>query len=330
MWAISNRTPYRAGKTWARDMEGVHQWIVAVKATYTINPDGAVALADEQIEPLLAPEYTGDPGRSSLRYDAELVSPKPTTDILVNGTAYAPGARPSVDFPVSMAVGPVRKTLRVRGNRRWRDGGASKPEPVSALPIVYERAYGGYDSAAPDPTHHVLDSRNPVGCGLPTGSRGCVGATLPNFEYPSGDLRRAGPAGFGAIDSFWSPRLEFAGTYDKAWEADRKPLLPNDWDSRSLLCSPPDQRPNSHLRGGEPVELVNLTPSGSLRFFLPKVYLTFRTTIDGRIEEHRSRLATVIIEPDDLRLHMVWLTSLTCRNDVDYLEETIVAEKPYQ
>jgi hypothetical protein len=38
----------------------------------------------------------------------------------------------------------------------------------------------------------------------------------------------------------------------------------------------------------------------------------------------------VIIEPDDLRLHMVWLTSLTCRNDVDYLEETIVAEKPYQ
>ena len=48
-----------------------------------------------------------------------------------------------------------------------------------------------------------------------------------------------------------------------------------------------------------------------------------------RIEEHRSRLGTVIIEPDYPRVMMVWQTSLAVRNDVDYLEETIVREKPY-
>ena len=81
---------------------------------------------------------------------------------------------------------------------------------------------------------------------------------------------------------------------------------PADWDPRSLLCSPADQRPDGHLRGGELVELENLTPDGKLRFVLPKVDLRFRTRIDNRIEEHQGRLATVIIEPDHPRVIMVW------------------------
>ena len=60
----------------------------------------------------------------------------------------------------------------------------------------------------------------------------------------------------------------------------------------------------------------------------PRIYFAFSTLIDSRTEEHRSKLSTVIIEPDRMRLMMVWLTSLSCRNDVDYLEETVVQEKP--
>ena len=128
---------------------------------------------------------------------------------------------------------------------------------------------------------------------------------------------------------YWSPRLELQGTYDDAWKRTRYPLLPIDWDARSLLCSPADQRPEAHLHGGELVELNNLTPDGRLTFALPKVHLTFRTTIDGRREEHRSRLASVIVEPDLRRVMMVWQTSLKVRANVDYLEETLVREKPY-
>lgn len=336
MWAITNRTPYKAESTWGRDKDGIHEWIVAVKGTFDIQPDGKLSLADEQLDPLLLPEYNGEIGQSSLRYDADLVAPKPTTDVVLNGTAYAPNGRPSTDFLIALRVGPIKKVLRVRGNRRWDDGpfggSPTSPQPATRVPIVYERAYGGYDHTDPDPRLHNMDSRNPVGCGVFSDLRRRARQPLPNFEYPDGNLEKAGPAGFGAIDSFWSPRREFAGTYDKAWEQNRLPLLPEDWDPRSLLCSPTDQRPATYLRGGELVELVNLTPNGLLRFTLPKVSLTFSTRFatrfDSRIEEHYSRLSTVIIEPDNLRVIMVWVSILACRTESDYLEKTFIYEGP--
>jgi len=333
MWRIRNSTSYKAGKTWGRDRAGVHEWIVAVKATFDIGRDGVLSLAEEQLDPLLAPEYHTESGLSSLRYDADLVSMKPTTDVVVNGTAYAPGGKPSTDFVVAMKVGPVRKVLRVRGDRRWGIGPfgsvPSSPEYVTRVPIVYERAYGGYDHVDPDPARQRLDPRNPVGVGVVAEPGRRIGQPVPNFEYPNGDLEKNGPAGFGPIDCFWSPRRELQGTYDKAWERNRMPLLPEDWDPRSLLCSPVDQRPDTHLRGGELVELTNLTPEGKLSFLLPKIHLAFSTHIDGRIEEHRARLSTVILEPDHPRVVMVWLSSLTVRGNYEYLDATFINEKEF-
>ena len=333
MWAVRNHTPYKAESTWGRNQEDVHEWIVAVKGTFNIHSDGKLVLADEQLEPLLAPEYHGEPGISSLRYDADLVAPKPTTDILLNATAYAPKGKPSNSFEVSVRIGPINKVLRVVGQRFWERGllglDSSAMTPVRAIPIKYEHAYGGYDQKDPDPKNQRMDPRNPVGCGVVARSEHREGQALPNFEYPKGSLEKSGPAGFGAIDSFWSPRREWWGTYDKAWEENRRPLLPRDWDPRALLSAPEDQRPERHLRGGEPVEVLNLTSTGMLRFALPKVYLTFSTRINGRAEEHRGRLGTVIIEPDHPRVIMVWQSALLCPTDVDYLDETIVREKPY-
>ena len=331
MWSITNHTPFKTGKTWGRDKEGIHEWIVAVKGTYDILPDGSVKLAEEQLEPLLAPEYNGEDGLSSLRYEADLVAPKPTTDVLINGTAYAPGGRPSSKFMVGARIGKIQKAIRVRGNRVWNEGpfgpAASSAEPVTELAITYERAYGGYDQSDPDPEKQQMDSRNPVGCGVATKPEHLIGQAVPNFDYPNGNLEKDGPAGFGALASHWTPRRELTGTYDEAWQQNRLPLLPEDWDPHSLLCSPVDQRPETYLLGGEPVDLVNLTPGGRLSFVLPRVYLSFRTLIDTRKEEHRSRLSCVIIEPDFPRVIMVWITSLACRTNVDYLEETIVHEK---
>jgi len=331
MWAIRNRTPYKVGKTWQRNKDGVHEWIVAVKATYNIRPDGSTVLAEEQFDPLLLPQYNGEDGRSSLRYDADLVAPKSTTDVIVNGSAYAPMGRASTEFFVGLRIGPIQKALRVRGDRQWVNGmlgpKPSAPQPVVRVPITYERAYGGYDHADPDYRNHCIDARNPVGCGVYARPERRIGQPLPNLEYPQGNLEKDGPAGFGAIDSFWSPRREYGGTYDHAWQANRFPLLPEDWDARSLLCSPVDQRPQNPFMGREPVELVNLTPDGRLRFLLPRVQLTFRTEIAGRFEDHRGSLATVIIEPDHPRVTMVWVTSLACRTAVDYLERTVVDEK---
>lgn len=330
MWRLTNDTAYASGRIWGRDKEGGHEWIVVVKGTFDIQSDGKLVRAEKQVEPLLVAETNGEDGKSSLRYEADLVGPKPTTDILLNGTAYAPKGRPVTEFLVSLRVGDVYKQLKVVGNRTWTSGlfsnGPSAVEPVAQVPIAYERAYGGFDQSNPDPTKQRLDTRNPVGCGLITQA----GLPVPNFEYPGGRMEHAGPAGFGPLASYWSPRREWQGTYDDAWKKGRFPLLPADWDPRSLLCSPADQRPARHLRGGELVELENLTPNGKLSFLLPKVYFSFRTMIDKRIEAHNGRLATVIIEPDYPRVILVWQSVLAVRNEVDYLDETIVTEKEYR
>ena len=42
----------------------------------------------------------------------------------------------------------------------------SAAEPVTSVPVIYERSYGGFDRSSPHPTEQRLDTRNPVGCGL--------------------------------------------------------------------------------------------------------------------------------------------------------------------
>jgi hypothetical protein len=81
------------------------------------------------------------------------------------------------------------------------------------------------------------------------------------------------------------------------------------------------------MRGGEVVEVINMSEHGRLQFELPKVYPFFRTRFGREHVEHRAQLSTVIVEPDALRLMMVWQTSLICNHRVDELDETVVTEK---
>lgn len=334
MWMLDNRTPYAAERTWVRDKHGAHHWVIAVKATFDIAPDGSLKLADQQQPPLHAAEYFGEPGVSSVKYEADLLPMKPATDFVVLANAYAPRGRPATSVPVSVRLETIQKILVVHGERVYYDG-LSGVVPYRALPFVskpirYELAYGGMDTSDPDPQRHGYDSRNPVGLGYAVDVRRLVGTRAHAIEYTNGDAARMGPAGFGPIASYWSPRLEYGGTYDARWQRTKSPLLPDDYDDRHTLCSPSDQRPKGYLYGGELVELVHMTEDGVLRFQLPKVYLTYTTWLGRRREEHRGRMVSVIVEPHERRLMVVWQTSLPVRaREVDYLDKTIIREKPY-
>ena len=207
-----------------------------------------------QVQPLIAAEYNGEDGASSLRYDADLVGQKPTTDIIVNGTAYSPGGRPSTDFPIGLQIGPVRKLLRVRGNRqwkaKWRD--VLVPRALRAIPAGLRACVRRVSPSGSGPKESLsFDPRNPVGCGQVADLRHRAGKMLPNLSTRTASLKRRDPPGW--RDRYvWSPRREFWGTYGSDWERDRKPLLPADWDPRSRLCAPADQQPKSHLLGGDP------------------------------------------------------------------------------
>ena len=334
MWALRNRTSYAADRNWIRDKEGAHHWLVAVKATFDIGRGGVLTLADEQPPPLLEPEYRGDPANSSLRLDSDLLAAKPGTDVVLDASAHAPSGRPAATVPVSLAVGELQKSLLVHGTRAYYRGAmgltTSAPRPFVTHPIHYEWAFGGRDTSHADERKHRIDTRNPVGKGFTVDGSRLEYQAAHAVEYPSGSPAKAGPAGFGPIASFWSPRLERAGTYDARWEKARKPLLPDDYDERFAFSAPDDQRPAKPLRGGETVTLVNMTPEGALRFQLPKIFLAFRTNFGRRAEEHRATLTTVFISTEKMKLSLVWQSTLRVPpREVDYLDGTIIREKEY-
>lgn len=330
MWMLINRTPWSAERNWVRDRDGRHQWIVAVKASFAVSADGSLQPAEHQEAPCLAPVYWGADGVSSIRYDSDLGPLKPATDILVHGHAYAPGG-PVPQLDVGLRVDRRQKVLRVRGDSVFRMGAwgltQTRPQPFTKMPIVYERAFGGIDTTASDPSQHRLERRNPIGVGFAVKKEHLKDRPAPNILYPDQDPADAGPAGFGAIASFWAPRIDYAGTYDARWEQTRKPLLPLDYDERFALAAPPEQQWPGYLQGGEVVELTNMTPDGPLRFPVPAKQLKFTTCFGRKRQEHAGHLVTVIAEPDERRAMFIWQTSLLVRSsEIDYLDATIVEE----
>jgi hypothetical protein len=337
MWYLENETPFCAARKWVRDGNGALVWIVAVRASFTILPDGSVELSKEQSDPQLVPKYKGGPGESSLLYDSDLPLAKAGTDVLLHGSAYAPAGSVADHVDVSLRIGHLNKTLRVSGNRIWQRGllgvEMSESQPFDRMPIEYERAFGGKAGLSAKTEGITWDRRNPIGTGFAITNEDALGARLPNIEKKT-DLisswrQHPEPAGFGPVAPNWSPRLELAGTYDELWQKDRFPLLPHDFSERFFQCAPADQQMKVFLKGGERVELTNLTAAGKLAFCLPRVAFGFETFVAHALVRHTANLHTVTIEPEMDRLSLVWHTALPCHSKAMRLERTVIRQKRY-
>src|SRR4051795_3976683 len=105
MWLVRNNTPFAADYAWVLDKAGNKIWLVVVKATFDIKADGRCCLAagNDPVRQMADPY--GEFGQSSLRYEADLLGVKPTTDILVHGDAVAPRGRRVTSLDVSLRVG---------------------------------------------------------------------------------------------------------------------------------------------------------------------------------------------------------------------------------
>ena len=337
MWALRNMTPFAAERSWVRDAAGAEVWLVVVKASFIINPDGTQVLDEEQTEVTRVPEFAREHGQSSLLCDSDFVHTKSRTDVLLHGHAYAPYGKLETRVDVRLKVADIDKTLRVVGDRVIERGAlgrgleVSSPKPFTQMPIIYERSFGGTDELDENPKRRGWESRNPVGVGFAMSRDRVYGTPAPNIEDPEQpyeDCRRGTPAGFGPIARHWAPRVGLAGTYDEAWEKTRNPLPPSDFDELFYQCAPQDQQVSGILKGGEVVELYNLTPEGQLFFELPKVTIGLTTYFyDGTQVTHRMNLHTLIIQPDARRFQMVWHSQLPCHTKVNKLLGTRVILK---
>ncbi|MCH9683092.1 MAG: DUF2169 domain-containing protein [Deltaproteobacteria bacterium] len=325
MWDLDNKTPFEADRSWVRDRDGADVWIVAVTASFRVDDDGL-----QQLDPNPAPvhralSFHGDPATTGLSHETDFVIGKRATDVLVDGHAYAPEGQPVAQLDIRLRVGPIDKRLRVHGDRRYRFGlGGSQPGPATPftqIPIVYERAFGGTH-----PTTTAGHPQNPVGVGFADNRESLVGHPAPNIEPIGGNPRRA--AGLGPIARHWSPRRDYAGTYDAQWKAHRCPLEPWDLDDRFHQCAPADQQVEGFLRGGETVELHHLTPDRVLRFDLPRLRFQLTTRFaGGTTRTHDAVLHTLHLRPDTRSFSMTYHSRLDCHRDMHHLERTRIGLK---
>lgn len=314
---LVNETPFEAQELFLADEDGRDLLAVVVKATYAIQPNAALELAAEQVPVNLTGTYYGDPAESSTRFAPEVAFFKTATDVVLVGHAYPsqPGAR-HVD--VALQVGPISKSVRVFGDRRWISSMGferiSDPAPFERMPLQWERAFGGWDLTTSDPDAHRVEKRNPVGVGFRDKVLGVRmdGIPLPNLEDPRALIRNPAdkppPAGFGFLGPHWEPRARLAGTYDEAWQQTRMPLLPKDFDRRFFNAAPLDQITPQYLRGDEPVAIANASSEPWLSFSLPgepppRLTIVHRRRAD---EPLRAQLDTVILDTDAMQVLLLW------------------------
>jgi uncharacterized protein YjbI with pentapeptide repeats len=268
---------------------------VVVKATYDLPEEGVATLADAQRMPT-GDAFVEDDIERGVAYPSDLEPLKPRAEVLVVGHAHVPEAVPRTR--AVLRLGGLEKSLSITGDRAWR-GKADPAQPFSAMPLGWERSFGG-------PT----DRRNPIGRGLVADP--AVGAVLlPNLEDPSatfdGGETRPTPCNLGPIPRTWEARLRHGGTYDAAWLAERYPHPAADLDYQMFMAASPDQHFDGFLRGDEALNLVHLHP----RF--ARVACTFPGhraqaffVARGGLLDVGLRLDTVVVDADQGQAMLVW------------------------
>jgi hypothetical protein len=315
---ILNQTGYPAQFTMGMDKAGHEYAVLVVKGTFDFpeEPGGAVRISEEQAPLVMADEATGAPGYSAIRWETDFAFRKPRCDIVLNGSAHAPGGRPAERVRVGLKVGGFSKVIDVVGHREWRSRGplvvATAPQPFLTQPITYDVAFGGVDRLDPDDKLQASYPLNPVGTGWarPKNQARIDGLALPRTEAPSVEVRTPygdyRPMAFGPWGRGWPGRIEHGGTYDDRWAAEVFPFLPADFDERYFQMAPEDQQVASPV-GGEEVMLVNLTPSGREQFRLPSTALPL-VVFRGRSICFKGDLHpdTLLFDADSRRFSLVW------------------------
>lgn len=224
MLLLDNRTPHAARLLPWLDAAGVEHAVLVAKVALSAE-HGDLRPAREPSPIILSDEHYGAPESTSVRVESDLAPHKAGTDVVVLGSVHAPSRVTGLDVLIS--VGPVRRVVRVFGDRVWARGASgyqpSSPQPFTSMPLTWERAFGGVDpearghetqgqgaqgqgaqaqGLAHPPSAGTFDERNPLGVGF-------VGARARVEHHPPAQPRRSAraPRGAGWATSAHGARL---------------------------------------------------------------------------------------------------------------------------
>jgi len=289
--------------------------VVVLRGTFEIHNGKALHLSQKQEPLVLADEYHGKIGESSLRLENNLAPYKLRTDIHVNAVAHAPGEKYLQQWEAGIKVGKIQKKILVTGPRQWRFNSVTGweltvPRPCIEVPIRYEYAFGGIWEYEKE---KKICEENPVGIGFSDKALSDTKHPIaaPQITSPENPVKEFGksykPEGFGSISSAWKPRLNFAGTYDERWKKFRSPYLPDDFKFEFYNSAHPGLIYPGFVRGDETVVLINMNPDSYLSFKLPDYSLSLLVRWeDGQMAPLPIMLDTIHIEVPGKKVYLTW------------------------
>ena len=307
--------------------------MVVAKATFTLARGTSPRLATHAAEPVHEDDVAASdgllPGDVVPRRDSAM-------EVILLGRARAPHDRPTTSLTVTLAVGDHRRELVVLGDRQWAPGRsglvASAPEPFTAMPLDWSRAFGGraevwLDRSAP---MEVCDPVNPRGRGFdprPIAEGLCrhLGApagypvvptqrALPNLEDPACRIRHPDDR---PVPACWAtvPRdvgVAFAGLATAGAGAE-SPAALQELEARAQQavafgvlhrCHPAWRLPP--LSREAEVRWSGLSDSAGTGFRLPAL----RVLADALVGEQHSTLElrpqVLVLRPDRACLHLTY------------------------
>ena len=323
--------------------EGEYILSVLVKRSYTIVAGRSCTRAETDRDIVAGDVYWDHPMNSSVRFESDFFPFKVATDVVLNGTAFAPGGAPTDSCVVSLQVNDRRKSIAVIGDRiaSYAGGGTpavTDPVPFTEMDLRYELAYGGTDVFS-DLKIPYPYPRNPLGRGFVVKNtpKSLDKLPLPSLEDPSARITaedlclgeyaqwetRPMPAGFGWFPKVWRPRAWLAGVLprDRAVEqelrqayaqlvpADQREAYVNngfrDMDFR-FFNGASEGLALPFLQGGETILTENLHPDGRVSFQLPTDTPRIGLDIGGGAQEPPVVLHTVMIHMDEGQVDLLW------------------------
>ncbi|UQA59692.1 DUF2169 family type VI secretion system accessory protein [Polyangium aurulentum] len=232
---------------------------------------------------------------------------KVSGEVLVTGRCYPPTGMPAQVSFVRVQMGTVDKRLAVFGDRRWKLGVPTNPEPFTEMPIDWAHAFGGQGF-----------DKNPLGKGFaPVEGEGGKVHALPNIEFPDklivGPKDRPPPAGFSAYDLTWPQRFTKVGTYDQKWIETRFPGVAADMNPRFFNVAPEDQWIEGYFRNDEAFVIENMHPTrsrieGRLPGFVGRAFIEHARpgVAEPVLREIPTRIDTVRLFPHKERAVIVY------------------------
>jgi hypothetical protein len=287
---LTAQGPFAVGSVIWRDARGKLVCTIVAKATYALVPGESSPLS----EPVPIQEDDGhwddDPAKS-VYVPGDLAPFKQTAEVVVVGSAFAPGERPAARVGVRVLIGSIDKSLDAWRPRRFRqDGNLEESGLQKRFSLRYELAAGG------------AGTDNPVGMELERAdARGRYGVPqiLPATFAVARRDEFVPSVGLGPIAPTWPTRAASLLPAHATWLRDiAGSPLPQGFFARFFQVAPADQWLDRALAANERLVLEGLHPE------IPRLVTNLsgvepRAIIAGSNEEPRRLLGDLLVVDTD-------------------------------